>query len=314
MSFRIRDPIHNFVLLPENFEPLLNCRVIQRLRRIRQLAMANLVYPGALHTRFDHTLGVTHVAGQMAQHLRIEGEDLRLVQLAALFHDVGHGPFSHVSEASLGRFADHGTLKPEQKGETIHELVTASIIERNEELRGILGSYPVENIVTLLGKGMDRRILKQVVSGPLDADKQDYLLRDSKFCGVQYGMFDLHQMQRSLVSVGDDHEEELMIAHDGVHAVEQYVLAKYYMTANVYRHRVRLIADTMIGRTIKLGIELDRLEQMDRLYRFNNTDEFVKNYLEWDDHRFLETFVHSTNHRGEPSPELCSDGSGNDIS
>jgi len=81
-----------------------------------------------------------------------------------------------------------------------------------------------------------------------------------------------------------------MIAHDGVHAVEQYVLAKYYMTANVYRHRVRLITDTMIGRAIKLGIESDRLEQMDRLYRFNNTDEFVKNYLEWDDHRFLETF------------------------
>ena len=87
-----------------------------------------------------------------------------------------------------------------------------------------------------------------MVSGPLDADKQDYLLRDSKFCGVQYGMFDLHQMQRSLVTVGDDDEEELMIAQDGVHAVEQYVLAKYYMTANVYRHRVRLITDTMIGR------------------------------------------------------------------
>src|SRR5262249_15462304 len=114
MPFRIRDPIHNFVSLPDDFEPLLNASVLQRLRRIRQLAMANLVYPGALHTRFDHTLGVTHVAGQMAQHLRIEGDDLRLVQLAALLHDIGHGPFSHVSEASLARYADRGTLSPDQ--------------------------------------------------------------------------------------------------------------------------------------------------------------------------------------------------------
>jgi putative nucleotidyltransferase with HDIG domain len=290
MALRIRDPIHNFVVLPDDLEPLLNTKVLQRLRRIRQLAMADLVYPGALHTRFDHTLGVTHVAGQMAEQLKIAGEDLRLVQLAALLHDIGHGPFSHVSEASLGRFADRDTLRADQKGEKIHELVTENIIEKHEELHRAIGAYPVENIVNLLGKGTDRRILKQVVSGPLDADKQDYLLRDSRFCGVQYGMFDLHQMQRSLVTVGNYGEEELMIAQDGVHAVEQFVLAKYYMTANVYRHRVRLITDAMIGRAIKLGIELDRLEQMERLYRFNNTDQFIINYLQWDDFRFLETF------------------------
>jgi len=168
--------------------------------------------------------------------------------------------------------------------------VTASIIEKDEELREVLRGYPVEKIVLLLKGGTDRRILKQVVSGPLDADKQDYLLRDSRFCGVQYGIFDLHQMQRSLVRVQDIGEEELMIAPDGVHAVEQYVLAKYYMTSNVYRHRVRLITDSMIGRAIKLGIESDRLEPLDRLYRFNNTDEFMQNYLGWDDYRFLETF------------------------
>lgn len=290
MPFRIRDPIHNFVILPDALVPLLNTRVIQRLRGIRQLAMANLVYPGALHTRFDHTLGVTHVAGQMAQNLKIDGDDLLLVQYAALLHDIGHGPFSHVSEASLTRFADQGSLREDQRGEKIHELVTAKIIETDPELKTLLSGYPIENIVTLLGKGTDRRILKQVVSGPLDADKQDYLLRDSQFCGVQYGMYDLQQMQRSLVPVGADGEEELMIDPDGIHAVEQYVLAKYYMTANVYRHRVRLITDQMIGRAIKLGIESDGLEQMARLYRFDNSNEFVRHYLEWDDARFLETF------------------------
>src|SRR5690349_6616175 len=124
MAFRIRDPIHNFVNLPDEMLPLVNTHALQRLRAIRQLALANLVYPGALHTRFDHTLGVTHVAGMMAEQLKIEGKERRLVLLAALLHDIGHGPFSHVSEESLSRYADRSTLKEGQKDHKIHELVT----------------------------------------------------------------------------------------------------------------------------------------------------------------------------------------------
>ena len=97
-------------------------------------------------------------------------------------------------------------------------------------------------------------------------------------------------MHRSLVLVGDGGDEELMIDSDGVHAVEQFALAKYYMTANVYRHRVRLITDQMIGRAIQLGIERDRLELLDQLYRFDNSEDFIRNYQQWDDARFLEEF------------------------
>jgi HD superfamily phosphohydrolase len=287
---QIRDPIHNFLVLPDDFQGLIDSPALQRLRGVRQLALASLVYPGALHTRFDHTLGVAHVAGLMADALKLTAEEKRLVQLAALLHDVGHGPFSHVSEASLARFADRSTLPEGQKPEKIHELVAARIIQEDTHIARLLTKEVREAVVKLLADGHGRPLLKQIISGPLDADKQDYLLRDSKFCGVEYGIFDPHQLQRSLVAVGDAGREELMIEPDGVHAVEQFVLAKYYMTTNVYRHRVRVITDQMIGRAIRLGIDADRVSELDRLYHFDNTEGFVRNYQQWDDSRFLETF------------------------
>src|SRR2546423_12516942 len=111
MSFRSRDPIHNFVTLPADLAPVVNSAALQRLRGIRQLAMASLVYPGALHTRFDHTLGVAHVAGLMARALRLHDDDVENVRSAALLHDIGHGPFSHVSEHALERYTDRAKLK-----------------------------------------------------------------------------------------------------------------------------------------------------------------------------------------------------------
>ncbi|MBA4064275.1 MAG: hypothetical protein C0501_11285 [Isosphaera sp.] len=289
MSFRSRDPIHNFVTLPAELGPVVDSGPLQRLRGIRQLALASLVYPGALHTRFDHTLGVAHVAGQMAGRLEIRGDELRLLLLAGLLHDTGHGPFSHVSEASLERFGDKTKLKPDQAQHKIHEAVTAEIIRTDPDLSRLLPEPAREDVIRLLGDWSGRPVLQQIVSGPLDADKQDYLLRDSYFCGVQYGRYDLPQLHRSLV-LPEAEATDLMIDEDGVHAVEQFVFAKYYMSANVYGHRVRQVTDQMITRAIRLGVEVDRLEQMDRLYRFDGSPEFVRNYLGWDDGRFLETF------------------------
>src|SRR5262249_4847126 len=115
----IRDPVHNFVRLRDKEVNLINAPVFQRLRGIRQLALANLVYPGAVHTRFDHSLGVCHVAGLMADELDLPPDQVELVRLAALLHDLGHGPFSHVSELSLERFADRGTLEAGQQKDKI---------------------------------------------------------------------------------------------------------------------------------------------------------------------------------------------------
>jgi HD superfamily phosphohydrolase len=287
---QIRDPVHNFLELTDDEMKLVGTPLFQRLRGIRQLAMANLLYPGALHTRFDHSLGVCHVAGLLARQLGLRDDEIRRVRLAALLHDLGHGPFSHVSENLLDRYADRSSLPPEQKKEKIHELVTAHLIESDPLITDILGGRTCREIVKLLSEGHGQPAQRAIVSGPLDADKQDYLLRDGQFCGVEYGVYDIHQLHRSLVLHGEDEDKGLMIDPDGIHAVEQYVLAKYYMTTNVYRHRVRLVTDQMIVRAIILGIEEDDQADLRDIYAFDNSHKFVERYTRWTDARLLIHF------------------------
>jgi uncharacterized protein len=289
-GIRVRDPIHNFIELTQEEVKLVGTPLLQRLRRIRQLAMASLLYPGAVHTRFDHTLGVCHVARLMACHLGLDTHEQRLVRLAALVHDLGHGPFSHVSENLLDRYANRAALASDQKKEKIHELVTAHLIGNDPDIVHLIGKSTCDEIVKLLSKGHGQPVLRSIVSGPLDADKQDYLLRDSYFCGVQYGVFDLHQLHRSFTLIGPEDEKHLAIHPDGVRALEQFVLAKYYLTTNVYRHRVRLITDQMIVRAITLGIEQDGLEELRQIYTFDNSADFFKRYVAWDDARLLLNF------------------------
>ncbi|MFZ3045023.1 MAG: hypothetical protein WA151_03845 [Desulfatirhabdiaceae bacterium] len=127
--------------------------------------------------------------------------------------------------------------------------------------------------------------MRSIVSGPLDADKQDYLLRDSYFCGVKYGEFDIHQLHRVLVASLDrsSGERHLMVAEKGIHTFEQFFLAKYYLSNQVYRHRVRLVTDQMLVRAIVLGIEEDKIEELQHLYTFEDSTDYINNYLK---HRF----------------------------
>jgi HD superfamily phosphohydrolase len=291
---RVRDPIHGFIRLSGDEADIVETPVFQRLRGIRQLAMANLVYPGALHTRFDHTLGVFHITSLLCDVFKFSDEDKRLVKLSALVHDLGHGPFSHVSEGALELFADREKLKERLKGDNaakIHELLTQDLLRSDEDLKHLIGGSTISKIVSLLSYGYGEPILRSVVSGPLDADKQDYLLRDTYFCGVKYGIFDLQQLHRELQSEEDPTQgRQVMISADGVHALEQFVLAKYYLTAQVYSHRVRLITDNMIVRGITLGIEEDQIEELGSLYRYDGSETFVKNYMQWDDARFMLAF------------------------
>lgn len=211
-----------------------------------------------------------------------------------MLHDLGHGPFSHVSEGALEIFADRKKLEDRLKGENpgkIHELVTQDILRSDTHLNDLVGKNTLAKIISLLSHGYGEPVLKSIVSGPVDADKQDYLLRDTYFCGVKYGIFDLQQLHRELQDVEDPLQgRQLMISSDGVHVLEQFVLAKYYLTAQVYSHRIRLITDQMIVRAIALGIEDDGIEELKTLYTYDASDGFVKNYIEWDDSRFLLTF------------------------
>ncbi|MBI4334204.1 MAG: HD domain-containing protein [Chloroflexi bacterium] len=286
----IRDPVHGFIRLYDRECDLLDTPPLQRLRGIRQLAMAYLVYPGALHTRFDHTLGVIHVAARFAGVLGVDPANTRLVRLAALLHDVGHGPFSHVSEfvfacvtpiSQSGRY-EHGLeRKP-------HEAITERIVLQHRSLAGPLCGNDRPDIVDLF-RGHGNRLSHEILSGALDADKQDYLLRDSYFCGVRYGIYDIDQLHNTLRLGTDPLKNPYpLVEANGIHTLEQFVLAKHYLTTQVYRHKVRLITDAMLVRAISLGVRMDQIQCLTKLYQYEKLDdEFLENYLAWDDNRLI---------------------------
>ena len=287
----IRDAIYGFITPNDTEMKIINTPVFQRLRRIRQLAMAYLVYPGANHTRFDHSLGVYHVAHLIADKL-LPGKDnderRRLVRLAALLHDIGHGPFSHTSEDLLNKFS-RNSRNPEDDNK-IHELITARLIENDKGLAYLLSPQDKEHVIGLLqGTKVDLTLMKHIVSGPLDADKMDYLLRDSHFCGVKYGVFDLDRVINTIDTYEDQHDRDISIKYDGINSLEQFVLAKYYMITQVYFHKVRRVSDAMIVRGIELGIEQDKLKFLESLFCYEDSDEYLSRYLTyWDDRLVAE--------------------------
>jgi HD superfamily phosphohydrolase len=287
----IRDPVHGFITIDDTECEIIDSGPFQRLRGIHQLALARQLYPGATHSRFEHSLGVYHIASRMCEQLGIGGDDRRRVRQAALLHDIGHGPFSHVSEAPLARYASQEMLdRARGNPSIIHELVTCDIVTKHPALAGIEGLLRTDVSKLILDEYGDR-LMKAVLSGPLDADKQDYLLRDSLMCGVRYGVFDIDQLRLCLTSRDDGDGRTLMLTRDGVHTVEQFVMAKYYITWQVYAHRVRLITDQMLTRAITLGVDVDGIEELRKLYAYDGSEEFVRRYVEWDDWRLLQTFT-----------------------
>ncbi len=255
---RVRCPVHGFIRFSPNERKVIDHRLFRRLRAIRQLALTEYVYPGATHTRFEHSLGVMEVATRMFDALagrygsrmeavfgRVRGfEDRPLeharqyLRLAALLHDLGHTCFSHAAEKILSAAGDH-------------EQVTQTAIREDALLGGLLdtvfGPGTAAWVATLLQKeGLPPqfRVLKDLVSGQMDADRTDYLLRDSLHCGVEYGRFDYLRLIESL-AISSEHEEDLQLAVDrgGIHAFEALILARYQMNTQVYYHRLRVLYD-----------------------------------------------------------------------
>lgn len=233
----IRDPVHGFIRADALEAALINSRPLQRLRSIRQLGLAHLVFPGAEHSRFSHVLGAMELAGRVYDALAAKSDgalpdhpralERRLVRAAALLHDIGHAPFSHSAEELF-------------EGGIDHEDMTRRLLLL-PELRAIFAELgdgvDAEGISALLdGKGEGTgRILCQMISGELDVDKMDYLLRDSLFCGVRYGNFDLPRLLDTIIPIADEQGRwGVGVDAGGVHALEALVLARYYMFTQVY--------------------------------------------------------------------------------
>ncbi|MFH1195347.1 MAG: HD domain-containing protein [bacterium] len=293
MDREIRDPIHGFIKRTSVEEKLIDTKAFQRLRGIKQLAMANLVYPGALHTRFDHSIGVMHIASKILEHLKLEDADkISIVRYAALLHDIGHGPFSHVSEEVLKHYSKEKLS--DDKLEKTHETITCKIIEKDPEISRLISDDQREKIINLLKGEKYDHVCKSIISGPLDADKQDYLLRDSYYCGVKYGVYDVERLISMLKKIEDIYSPTIGILYEGIYVLEQFVMAKYHMTTQVYKHKTRLLTDAMIQRALKLGIDVDNLEFLRKLYTFEDSEDYIKNYLEWDDNRLVNKIIHDT--------------------
>jgi hypothetical protein len=234
----IRDPVHGFVRADPLEGALINSRPVQRLRFIHQLGFTFLVFPGAEHSRFSHVLGAMHLAGRVYDALCTKSEGLlpggsraperRLVRVAALLHDLGHAPFSHSAEDLFEGGIDHEEMTRRLLG--VPEIEEA--FARHGE--GI-STADVRRLLTG-GGGPTERLLAKIVSGELDVDKMDYLLRDSLYCGVRYGSYDLERLLDTMLPFEDPETGDwgIGVEEGGVHALEALVMARYYMFTQVY--------------------------------------------------------------------------------
>ena len=244
-----RDPVHGFVHADALEGALIDSRPLRRLRSIHQLGFAYLVFPGAEHSRFCHVLGAMELAGKLYDARAAksdglldpdpEGHDRRLVRVAALVHDIGHAPFSHSAEELFEGGIDHeemtrrllglGEIRQifERHGDGLEPDAVARLLEGPAAPGPGEGNAPTDDRA---------RLLSQIISGELDVDKMDYLLRDSLHCGVRYGSYDLERLFDTVVPIRDPDSSSWGVGVDegGVHALEALVMARYYMFTQVY--------------------------------------------------------------------------------
>ena len=244
----IRDSIHgNLPLNPFEIE-VLDYPQLQRLRRVKQLGFISLIYPGANHSRFEHSIGTMHLASKLADQLELSKDDKDLVRIAGLLHDAGHGPFSHVSEAVLG---------------VNHEEITAFVIEKTSIHDKLSEKFDTKEIIDIInGEGK----LGPIISGDLDMDRMDYLIRDSHYTGVAYGVIDTERIISNLKL-----ERELILDIKGVQAAESALTARYLMYPSVYQHHTTRIINAMFRRCLRDLINQDSLDPKD-MYKYDDAD------------------------------------------
>jgi HD superfamily phosphohydrolase len=274
----INDPIYGFITIPDDLIfDIIDHPYFQRLRRIKQLGLTDLVYPGALHTRFHHALGAMHLMGLALTNLRSKGheisdKELQAAQLAVLLHDIGHGPFSHALEYTL-------------LSNTSHEQVSSFIISAlNKKFNGAL-----ELALNIFEDTYERKFLHQLVSSQLDTDRLDYLQRDCFFTGVSEGTIGADRIIKMLEIVDD----KLVVEEKGIYSIENFLTARRLMYWQVYLHKTTVSAEKMMIKVVERAKYL--VKNGETLFGTEPLLLFLKNDVQiadfYKDDSLLKTFI-----------------------
>src|SRR5215212_8894579 len=265
----ITDPVHRYIRFSEVEKDLIDTAIFQRLRRIRQLAGAHLVYPGAQHSRFEHSLGTMHIAGYAGETLLAKGylddeDKVQKLRLAALLHDVGHGPFSHLFEEvlDLRRNKSHEDIGKQM----ISDSPLSDILKKH--------GYNPSDVCRLSFGESKIKFLNEIIAGGLSSDLMDYLSRDGLFTGVEYGKIDYHRLISSYEVTTNGH---LAINRSALYSLESMLISRYEMYKAVYFHKTVRSAEVMLLRSIMLADE-----------QLNLTNKTLNNYLNLTDEILLE--------------------------
>ncbi len=266
----IKDPVHGYIYITESEKNIIDSYPMQRLRRLRQLAGSEYVYPGANHTRFEHCVGVMYLAGKVLENPNISrvvtDQETEVARLAALLHDVGHGPFSHVFEHLLIRDLDK-----------THEDITSWLIEKSEvgDKLGKMGYRPEEISQLAVGKlhKPGRAFLDQIISSAVDVDKQDFIVRDTYHTGAEYGFIDIFRLIHALDVLG----ENLAVELGALSALESFIIARIESFKSIYFHRVGRAAQIM------LAMAMEKANEELGLTAFKTPEEYLvmDDYTVW---------------------------------
>ncbi len=300
----INDPIYGFVTIPgELIYDLINHPYFQRLRRIKQLGLTNLVYPGALHTRFHHAIGAMHLMQDAIQTLKQKNVDIsaaeeEAVLIAILLHDIGHGPFSHALEHSLVNGISH---------ETISSLFMSRL---NEAFSGKLSLA-----IQIFNNQHKKKFLHQLVSSQLDMDRLDYLKRDSFFTGVSEGVISSDRIIKMLAVV----KNELVVEHKAIYSIEKFLIARRLMYWQVYLHKTVLSAENLLVNILKRAKELSAkgeilfatpalqffLQKNYTINDFKKDKNILQQFSKLDDHDVVASIKVWSEHEDKILSRLC---------
>ena len=302
----INDPLYGFITISDKLVfDVIEHPFFQRLRRIEQLGLASMVYPGALHTRFHHALGAMHLMGQAIETLRSKGfqistDEAQGATLAILLHDIGHGPFSHALEHHIVHAVSHEEITlmfmKQLNAEFDNKLSTAIAIFEN--------SYP-------------RKFLHQLVSGQLDMDRLDYLMRDSFYTGVSEGVISTDRILKMLTVADDDLAVELK----GIYSIEKFIVARRLMYWQVYYHKTVLAVEYMLisilSRARSLATEgadlqasaalMFFLKQQIGREQFDASPDILSTFAVLDDYDIYSALKQWSTHTDPILSSLCSD-------